>query len=85
MSKEYTLTAEQLAKNIAGIWSIIIDKGMEEKGIIELIKASIKPTQELLKLAENYNVSNTRFKTGVLSQVQRGLEQEKKNRLLKVL
>lgn len=80
MTTEYTLTAKQLAKNIAGTWSIVADKGMGEKGIIELIKASIKPTQELLKLAENYNVSNVRFKNGVLSQVQNDLEQEKQNR-----
>ena len=79
MSKEYSLIATQLAQNIAGAWKLIGDKGLSPKGIKEIINASIKPTQALLKLAENHNVSNAYFKNRVLKQVQNDLEQEKNN------
>ena len=84
MSKEYSLIATQLAQNIAGAWKLIGDKGLSPKGIKEIINASIKPTQALLKLAENHNVNNACFKNKVLKQVQTDLEQEK-NRLLEVV
>lgn len=83
MSKEYSLIARQLAQNIAGAWKLIGDEGLSPKGVQEIINASIKPTQALLKLAENHNVSNVGFKDSILKQVQNDLEQEQ-NRLSEV-
>ena len=84
MSKEYSLIATQLAQNIAGAWKIAGDEGLSYEGMKEIIKASIKPTQALLKLAENHNVSNVSFKDSILKQVQNDLEQEQ-NRLSEVV
>ena len=84
MSKEYSLIATQLAQNIVGAWKLIGHEGLSSKGVQEIINASIKPTQALLKLAENHNVKNISFKNNVLQQIKSDLEQEK-NRLSEVI
>ena len=84
MSIDYSTTATQLSQIVANAWKLAGDEGLSPKGKQVLIKASIKATQALLKLAKNHNVSNVGFKDSVLKQVQNDLEQEK-NRLLEVV
>lgn len=77
MPVEYSEIATQLAKNVASVWKLSNDEGLSEQGVKELIKASIKPTQALLKLAECYNVKNVGFKNNILQQIKSDLEQER--------
>jgi hypothetical protein len=77
MTKELTLIASQLAKNINGVWEIITDEGLSEEGAKKLIKEVIEPTQILLLMSESYSVNNIRFKDNVLKIAKEKLEQQR--------
>lgn len=77
MTKELTLIASQLAKNINGVWKIITDEGLSEEGAKKLIKEVIEPTQILLLMSESYSVNNIRFKDNVLKIAKEKLEQQR--------
>lgn len=85
MSVEYSTIATRLAQNIANAWKLAGDEGLSSQGMQELIKASIKPTEALLKLAENYNTVDVVLMKDALKQVQTELEQEQNSRLSEVV
>jgi hypothetical protein len=77
MTKELTLIASQLAKNINGVWEIITDEGLSEEGTKKLVKEVIEPTQILLLMSESYSVNNICFKDNVLKIAKEKLEQQR--------
>lgn len=77
MTKELTLIASQLAKNINGVWKIITYEGLNEEETKKLIKDVIEPTQILLLMSESYNVSNIGFKDNVLKIAKEKLKQQR--------
>lgn len=77
MTKELTLIASQLAKNINGVWEVITDEGLSEERAKKLIKEVIEPTQILLLMSESYSVNNIGFKDNVLKIAKEKLEQQR--------
>jgi len=80
MTKELTLIASQLAKNINGVWEIITDEGLSEEGAKKLVKEVIEPTHILLLMSESYGASNIGFKDNVLKIAKEKLEQQRTQR-----